>query len=233
MKIEGAISVKAAIESKKREVKEVFIDKDNKNKNFNYIRKIAKLNNIKINEISKDDFSSFNPGKTFGGIIAECSLRKEDEFDNKDIFYITGVEDPFNLGYMIRNLYAFGINNLILDAKEYEKLDGQILKSSAGAYEFINIKYTDNPLSIIETYKKNNYKVYALSRGDNSKDIFNETFNNPSLFIIGGEKRGINSNILSLADNYLYIPYGNDFRNSLNASNALACVSTLLFKQRK
>lgn len=233
MKIEGAISVKAAIESKKREVKEVFIDKDNKNKNFNYIRKIAKLNNIKINEISKDDFSSFNPGKTFGGIIAECSLRKEDEFDNKDIFYITGVEDPFNLGYMIRNLYAFGINNLMLDAREYEKLDGQILKSSAGAYEFINIKYTDNPLSIIETYKKNNYKVYALSRGDNSKDIFNETFNNPSLFIIGGEKRGINSNILSLADSYLYIPYGNDFRNSLNASNALACVSTLLFKQRK
>lgn len=233
MKIEGAISVKAAIESKKREVKEVFIDKDNKNKNFNYIRKISKLNNIKINEISKDDFSSFNPGKTFGGIIAECSLRKEDEFDNKDIFYITGVEDPFNLGYMIRNLYAFGINNLILDAREYEKLDGQILKSSAGAYEFINIKYTDNPLSVIETYKKNNYKVYALSRGDNSKDIFNETFNNPSLFIIGGEKRGINSNILSLADSYLYIPYGNDFRNSLNASNALACVSTLLFKQRK
>lgn len=233
MKIEGAISVKAAIESKKREVKEIFIDKDNKNKNFNYIRKIARLNNIKINEISKDDFSFFNPGKTFGGIIAECSLRKEDEFDNKDIFYITGVEDPFNLGYMIRNLYAFGINNLILDARDYEKLDGQILKSSAGAYEFINIKYTDNPLSIIETYKKNNYKVYALSRGDNSKDVFNETFNNPSLFIIGGEKRGINSNILSLADSYLYIPYGNDFRNSLNASNALACVSTLLFKQRK
>lgn len=233
MKIEGAISVKAAIESKKREVKEVFIDKDNRNKNFNYIRKISKLNNIKINEISKEDFSNFNPGKTFGGIMAECSNRKEDEFDNKDIFYITGVEDPFNLGYMIRNLYAFGINNVLLDKRDYETLDGQILKSSAGAYDFINIKYTDNPINIIEAYKNSNYKVYALSRGDNSLDIFNESFNNPSLFIIGGEKRGINSNILSLADSNLFIPYGNAFRNSLNASNALACVATLLFKQRK
>lgn len=233
MKIEGAISVKAAIESKKREIKELFIDKNNKNKNFNYIRKIAKLNNIKINEINKEDFVSFNPGKTFGGIIGECSLRKCDNFDDKDIFYITGIEDPFNLGYMIRNLYAFGINNVLLDKKDYEKLDSQILKSSAGAYDFINIIYVDDPINIISKYKNKNYKIYALSRGDKSKDIFEESFNNPSMFIVGGEKRGINSNILSLADEELFIPYGNDFRNSLNASNALACVATLLFKQRK
>ena len=50
MKIEGAISVKAAIEGNKRAVKEIYIDKDNHTKNFNYIRELAKKNNISIKE---------------------------------------------------------------------------------------------------------------------------------------------------------------------------------------
>ena len=75
--------------------------------------------------------------------------------------------------------------------------------------------------------------MYALSREDDSKDIFNETFNKPSLIVIGGEKRGISSKVMETVDEKVFIPYGNDFRNSLNAANALACVATLLYKQRK
>lgn len=233
MKIEGAISVKAAIEGKKRAVKEIYIDKDNHTKNFNYIRELAKKNNIKINEESSDSLLNFKPGKTFGGILAEVELRNEDELIDGDIFYVCGIEDPFNLGYIIRNLYAFGVNNIILDKRDYSTLDAQILKSSAGSYDFINVKYSDSVSDLIRDYKNNNYKVYALTREDDSKDIFNIEFNNPSLIIIGGEKRGISSKVMETIDEKIYIPYGNDFRNSLNASNALACVATLLYKQRK
>ena len=233
MKIEGVISVKAAIQASKREVIEVYIDSSNTSKNFNYIRKIAKEKNISIKEINREEFNNFNPGKTFGGIMAEVSLRKEDNFNDGDIFYICGIEDPFNLGYIIRNLYAFGITNLILDKRDYSSFESQLLKSSAGAYDFINIKYTDNADLLIKDYKNKGYKTYALNRGEDSKDIFNTTFNNPSLVVIGGEKRGINAKVLETIDEKLFIPYATDFRNSLNASNALACVATLLFKQRK
>lgn len=233
MKIEGAISVKAAIEGNKRAVKEIYIDSNNHNKNFNYIRSLAKKNNINIIEETKDNLLKYNPGKTFGGILAEVDQRKEDELTDGDIFYICGIEDPFNLGYIIRNLYAFGVNNIILDKRDYSKQESQILKSSAGAYDFINIKYSDNVDELLNDYKTKEYKVYALSREDEPKDIFDVTFNKPSIIVVGGEKRGISAKVMDVVDENIYIPYGNNFRNSLNAANALACVATLLFKQRK
>ena len=233
MKIEGAISVKAAIEGNKRAVKEIYIDKDNHTKNFNYIRELAKKNNISIKEETSDSLLKYNPGKTFGGILAEVETRKEDELTNGDIFYVCGIEDPFNLGYIIRNLYAFGVNNIVLDKRDYSTMDSQILKSSAGAYDFINVKYSDNVSELINSLKGKGYKVYALSREEDSKDIFETAFNKPSLIIIGGEKRGISTKVMETVDEKVFIPYGNNFRNSLNAANALACVATLLFKQRK
>ena len=51
--------------------------------------------------------------------------------------------------------------------------------------------------------------------------------------MLGGEKRGISSQLLELCDEYLFISYGSDFRNSLNACGALDVVATLLYSQRR
>ena len=50
--------------------------------------------------------------------------------------------------------------------------------------------------------------------------------------MIGGEKRGISKKLEELSDKNLFIPYGSDFRNSLNAYSACDVISTLLYKQR-
>lgn len=232
MIIEGAISVKAAISSKKREINEVFIDKEKKTKDFNYIRKLCHLNNIKLNEINKEEFKSFNIGKTFGGVIANVESRISEELIDGDIFLVDGVEDPFNIGYILRSLYALGVNNVVLPLRDYSHMEAQILKSSAGAYDFIHIKYSDDFVSFVKSLK-NKYHVYGLRRSEEAKDIFETKFENNALFLLGGEKRGLSSDLENLCDEYLYIPYGNDYRNALNACSACAVVATLLFKQRK
>ena len=233
MIIEGSISVKAAITNSKREVTKVYIDKSKKTKDFNYIRKLVKNNNIELIETTKEELTKLSSGKSFGGILAEATNRKYDELKEGDIFYFDGIEDPFNLGYMMRNVYAFGINNVLLTKRDYTNMESQLLKSSAGAYDMLNISLIDNEEKTLKELKEKGYHIYALKRGEDSKDIFNEEFKEKALFMIGGEKRGIKKEILKLADTYLYIPYGQEFRNSLNATNALAVVSTLLFKQRK
>ena len=172
-------------------------------------------------------------GKSFGGILAEVSNRKYDEFDDGDIFYLDGIEDPFNLGYALRTLYAFGIKNVLLSNRDYTYMESQLLKSSAGAYDMLNIKIADDAINQIKGYKEAGYYLYGLYRGDNSKDIFDVKFNQKALFMLGGEKRGISSEILALCNEYLYISYGSDFRNSLNACGALDVVATLLYSQRK
>lgn len=233
MIIEGAIAVKSALLNHKRIVEKVYIRRDKKTKDFNYIRMLLNTMNIEKIEMPKEDLDLLLAGKSHGGIGAVVSLRKDDEFDEGDIFYLDGIEDPFNLGYSMRTLYALGVKNVLLSTRDYSMMEAQLLKSSAGAYDMLNVKAAQDPLKEIEEYKNQGYYLYALYRGEQAKDIFDVTFENKALFMLGGEKRGISSQLLSLSDQQLYISYGSDFRNALNACGALDVVVTLLRNQRK
>ena len=233
MIIEGAIAVKAAIQNHKREVKRVFINKEKKTKDFNYIRKITKNSGIELLELSNEELGTHLQGKSHGGVGAETDNRMNDEFVSGDIFYLDGIEDPFNLGYAMRTLYAFGVKNVLLSKRDYSYMEAQLLKSSAGAYDMLRVKIADDPFTEIKSFKDQGYHLYGLYRGENSKDIFDVTFNDKALFMLGGEKRGISSELLELCNEYLYISYGSDFRNSLNACGALDVVATLLYRQRR
>ena len=233
MIVEGAIAVKAVINSEKRLVRKVYIRKDKKTKDFNYIRKLCRNKNIILEELESAMLEEYTKGKSHGGICAEVENRKYDEFTDGDIFFLDGIEDPFNLGYAMRTLYALGVKNVLLSQRDYDAMEAQLLKSSAGAYEMLNIKIADDIQKEIKEYKDNGYYLYGLYRGDNSKDIFDIKFKEKALFMLGGEKRGISSQLLELCDEYLFISYGSDFRNSLNACGALDVVATLLYSQRR
>ena len=233
MIIEGAISVKAALLNGKRDVSLVYISSAKKTKDLNFIRKIAKLNGVPLQEMDPEELGSVLKGKSHGGVGAQVSLRRNDEFTDGDIFYLDGIEDPFNLGYAMRTLYALGVKNVLLSRRDYSYMEAQLLKSSAGAYDMLNVKIVNDALSEISEYRKEGYYLYGLFRGEDAKDIFDVTFREKALFMLGGEKRGISSDLLSLCDEHLYISYGSDFRNALNACGALDVVVTLLRNQRK
>ena len=231
MIIEGSISIKAAILNNKREIEVVYIDREKKTKDFNFIRKVCRNNNIEIKESSREELIELASGKTFGGILAKVQNRKMDEFDETSIFYLDGIEDPFNLGYCMRTLYAFGFKNVLLSNRDYTNMETQLLKSSAGAYDMLNIKVAEDSVKEIKEYKDKGYYLYGLYRGEGSKDVFDTNFNEKALYMLGGEKRGISSDLLNMCNEYLYISYGSDFRNSLNACGALDVLATLVYKQ--
>ncbi len=233
MMIEGAIAVKSAIQNRKREIEMVYIDRDKKTKDFNYIRKLMRTLDIPHTECDRQELNDLLTGKSHGGIGAKVGERKMDPFDDTDIFYLDGIEDPFNLGYAIRTLYALGVKNVLLSKRDYSKMEGQLLKSSAGAYDMIRLQISEDPLHDIKEFKEQGYFIYGLYRGEKARDIFDATFENRVLFMLGGEKRGISSELLELCDEELYISYGSDFRNALNACGALDVVVTLLRKQRR
>lgn len=234
MIIEGSISVKACLKVNKREIKELYIQKDKKTKDFNYIRKIAKSLNILIKELPREELNNILEGKSHGGIGALVENRKYDELDyNEDIFFIDGVEDPFNLGYICRTLYALGFKNLLLSKRDYSNMEKQLLKSSAGAYELLNIKISEDILNEINEFKNNNYQIYSLFRNEEAIDVFEKHFDSKALYILGGEKRGISAEIIKNCDELLYISYNSDFRNALNAAAALDVLATLIYKDKK
>ena len=233
MIIEGAISVKAAILNGKREVLKVYIDSEKKTKDFHFIRRICAERSLEILESDKQTIASLASGKSHGGVLAEVGTRKNDELEEGDIFYLDGIEDPFNLGYSFRTMYALGVKNVLLSKRDYSNMEPQLLKSSAGAYDMLNIRVCDDPYAQIKALKENSYHLYGMYRSADSKDIFDVNFCDKALFMLGGEKRGISADLLELCDEHLFISYGSDFRNALNACGALDVAVTLLRAQRR
>ena len=236
MIIEGNISVKAALENNKREIEEVIVNKDKDDRDTSYILRLAKERNIKITKTSREEIDAVASGKTHGGLIAKVTNRNyeslEDilEIDKPFITLVEGVEDPFNLGYILRTLYSSGSDALILKERSWGDSESVILKSSAGAFEHMNIIMSNDIARDINKIKENGIKTVCANRKD-AKVYTEADLSRPLLLALGGEMRGLSRDVLNLMDESIYIPYKNDFKPALNAASAMAVLAFEVFNQ--
>ena len=238
MIIEGDVSVKASLLGNKREVHVVYIDEKRHDKDVHFIERKCEEKNINVEKVSREYIESLATGHTHGGVIAEVGQRKYDNLkdvlkvENPFVVLLEGVEDPFNLGYIMRSLYSAGCNGLILRKRNWDKNESTILKSSAGAFEYLPTILSEDLEQDILLCKQNKLYAYAAMRKD-AKAYFDGNYKKPVLLMIGGEMRGLSSKVLNLADENIYIPYANDFRNALNAAGAAAVLGFEVMRQRK
>ena len=236
--VDGIISVKAVIEANKREVKKILISQKKYNRNFAYVIRLAKSLNIDIEFVEKADLEAFTENKNHGGILAFVGERKYEDFsdlikkDKPFLAILEGIEDPFNFGYCLRSLYAAGCDGVIVTDRDWSNASNTVIKSSAGASEFINMYKSSDIKETILKLKDHNLKLYAAYRKD-STSIYEMEFSDSLILAIGGEKRGLSKTILDLADHYIYIPYANDFKNAINGSSATAIISFEIFRNRR
>ena len=238
MIIEGNISVKAALENNKRDIEEIIVSEDKDDRDTNYILKLAKKRNILITKTNREEIDKIATGKTHGGLIAKVSNRRYENItgvlniNNPFIVLVEGVEDPFNLGYILRSLYSAGCDALLIRKREWGDSETTILKSSAGAFEYMNIIMSDNLIDDIKTIKEKGIKAICANRKD--AIIYTEAnLSKPLLLALGGEMRGLSRYVLDLMDESIFIPYQNDFRPALNASSAMAVLAFEVFNQNK
>ncbi len=235
----GAISVKAAIQGKHREVYQVFFVKEKlkKEHNLRYIEKLAKEAKIKITYCSLEKMSEVLEDKSHGGVYAEVgayqsySLKEIFNKDNNYLALLYGLEDPFNLGYALRSLYASGCQGVIVNNRNWENAQSTICRSSAGASELLPIHFLQDFNEMLEEIKYNEIVVVCAQRSD-AISVYEYEFPSSLLVCFGGEKRGLPKEVLAISKQNLYIPYGNDFRNALNASSAISVFSFLILQQR-
>ncbi|QVK21628.1 RNA methyltransferase [Mycoplasmatota bacterium] len=235
--LEGFISIKAAINGNNRVIEKIYISNKKRTRKTSFMKKLALKNEISFEFVSHDKIDEIAEGKTHGGFIAFVSERRfnsiESILSSNSCFYVDGIEDPFNLGIIIRTLYSAGVNSLIIRKRDLELGSSRISKSSAGAFEKMDIAMCDDQVETINLLKKSGFKIYAAAIEEKSESLFNVKFSDKSLIIIGGEKRGIQSEVLSLADMLVHIPYGNEkFSYSLPASVASTIFSYEILRQR-
>ena len=237
MIIEGRISVKAAILGGKREVTAVYADRKKKDRDTAFILAKAAEAGIRADRLSREEIDARAQGNTHGGIIAECSGRSfqdlKDCIKGEDTFAVLaeGVQDPFNFGYIVRSLYSAGCTGLVMPQRDWSTAESTILKSSAGAFEYMNIVMCPDPAEAVRFFRKNGCRCLAAMRED-AVSLYEADLTGPLLLALGGEMRGLSAGVLKETEQNIYIPYANDFRNALNASSAAAVIGFEAFRQR-
>ncbi len=236
MIIEGNVSVKAALLGNRREVIRLIGDPKKKDRDTAFIYRRAEERNIPVEFMERVQIDALAKGHTHGGLLAECGNRQYQELDaclGKDAFLclLEGVEDPYNLGYVIRTLYSAGCTGLILRKRDWSAAESTILRASAGAFEYLNIVLSDDMSASLRQIRESGVSCFAAMRSDRAVPYTEAPLKKPVLLAIGGEMRGLSSGVRKEIDTDIYIPYANDFRNALNAAAAAAVLAYEVVRQ--
>ena len=243
--IEGKISINAVLDSKYRKVLTLFYDvaklkrkRDIKRgKSLKKMLESATSKRIKVEAVDHKWFENNARGKTHGGIAAFVSERTYQEIQelprsqNSVLFFLDGIEDPYNLGHTIRSLYAAGIDGIVMRQRNWLEVEPIIIKSSAGTSELMPIALIEDLKETASFFKSNNFTIIFTTK-DKGQSIFESNLKPPIFVIIGGEKRGIEQALSDIADLQCTIPYKRDFPGSLPLSSAATIIGFEILRQR-
>jgi len=141
---------------------------------------------------------------------------------NPIIVMLDGIEDPHNLGAILRIVDAFNALGVIIKKNNQVHLNATVSKVSTGAINFVKVVDVSNLNNAIKKLKDNGYWIISTD-GEGDKSYTEVDTNCPIVLIIGSEGYGISRLVKENSDYIVKIPmYGHV--NSLNASNALSVV---------
>lgn len=130
------------------------------------------------------------------------------------------LQDPHNVGAIIRSAVAFGADAILLPSHDQTQITGAVIKTSVGMNFHIPIVRIGNINATLIMLQEKGFWVYGLT-GDGDTSLTTVTFDSPTVLVIGSEGSGIAKKTLEHCDFKLSIPI-NEACESLNASNAVA-----------
>ena len=145
------------------------------------------------------------------------------------ILVLDGIEDPHNLGNIIRTAECMGVAGIIIPRNRAAGVNETVVRVSAGATSHIQICKVTNIAQEIEVLKKKGFWIYAAETG--GINIAQVNLTGPVAIVMGGENTGVRQLTRTLCDSVVSIPmYGQI--NSLNVANATAMVLYEVNRQR-
>lgn len=224
-----------------RTVDKIYIQKGEQKGSIVKIIGKAKSMGIQVQEIDRRRMEEITDSTNHQGICALVSDFKyssleeilqlsEEKGEAPFLVFLDGIEDPHNLGAIIRTAEVAGVHGIIIPERRSASINATVEKTSAGATSYMKVCQVTNLSRAIEEVKKKNIFVYGAD-GD-AKSLHTKTnLTGPIALVIGNEGKGISQNIKKHCDDLIKIPmFGNV--GSLNASNAAAILIYEILRQR-
>ena len=182
------------------------------------------LYDVECTYVSYEVMKKLSDVVTPNTVIGVCLKKKNQEIVGKKIVLLDNIQDPGNLGTIIRSSVAFGVDAIVLSKDCVDLYNPKVIRSTQGMLFHINIIQMDLE-EAIETIKNDHIPVYAtdVASGIDVRNIENKE---AYALIMGNEGNGVRQNIKDLGDKNLYIKM-NEQAESLNVAVA---TSILLYE---
>ena len=223
-----------------KEFDKIMVQKGLNIENQKELREAINKRNVLVQYVPKEKLNKITR-KAHQGVIAFISLIEYQKIEDLIPFWfekgkiplivmLDRITDVRNFGAIVRSLECAGVDAVIIPEKGSASINGDTVKTSAGAIFNLPVCKEHNLKNAIKFIKNSGFNVMACTE-KGTKNYFEATYTEPTLLIMGSEEDGISDEYLKLADEVVKIPmYGETA--SLNVSVATALVVFEAVKQR-
>ncbi len=223
-----------------RDIEKIFISEGEREGSINQLIGIAGERGIPIIEMTRSKLDDMACGERHQGIIAIASERNYSSVDDMIslaetrgekpfVVVLDGIEDPHNLGAIIRSAECAGAHGIIIPKRRAVGLTSTVAKASAGAIEHMLIAKVTNLATTIDELKEKGFWLYAADM--DGSEYYNTDMRGSSAIVLGSEGFGISRLVKEKCDFVVSIPMRGQV-NSMNVSCAAAVIFAEVAKQR-
>ena len=221
--IEGAKLIKEAIEEK-AEIDTIVVcencvqtgEIDSKT-----LYEIAKYNCVYVDEKVFNNITDVQNPQGLLAVVDKNCKEQQIKYDEDAIVILDGIQDPGNLGTILRTVDSVGLSQIIVSKRSGDVYNSKVVRSTMGAIFRVNVIESENLKDTIKEIKKHKFNVISTSL-DADKSLYDIELNK-SAIIVGNEANGVSKEIQELSDTKIIIPMLGK-TESLNASVATGVV---------
>ena len=223
-----------------REIDRLYVLKGNAAGALVPIIEKCRAKKIPVKEVPSQKLDFMSGNQTHQGVIASvaakeyCSLEDilntaKEKGTSPFVIICDGLEDPHNLGAIIRTAEATGVDGIIIPRHRSVSVNATVAKSASGALEYMNVCKVTNIPNTIDELKNNGFWVYAADM--DGQNWFEPDFKGATAIVIGSEGNGVSRLVKDKCDGVISMPMCGKI-NSLNASVAAGVLMYEVAKQR-
>lgn len=235
--IYGLSPVLEALRADNRRVDKVIVADGAKEHRLSEIIDICRARSIAWSRVTRDAFEkNLEPGVNHQGVMAFSAAADYVDADGMieaasetPLFMVLdGVEDPRNLGAILRVAECSGVDGVVIPERRAVGLNDTVAKSSAGAIEYVSVTKTPNLNRFIEKLKEKNVWVVGTS-ADAEMSYTDWDWTRPSALVLGGEGSGLHRLVAENCDVLVKIPmYG-----KIDSLNVSVAAGVILFEAKR
>lgn len=235
-KICGVHAVYEALASRRQPIERIHIAREAHSGKLKEIVELARERGVPVRKEERAILDRMAHGEAHQGIIAVSGEVSYADFeilfkpDKPLVVVLDGIEDPHNLGAVIRTAEAAGASGLLVPERHSAPLSATVVKTSAGASTYLPIVRANNLVSAIDDLKERGLWVVGVDMAG-TQDWTNFDYTGPVALVLGGEHRGLRRLVREHCDVLVRLPMLGKIA-SLNISVAAGIVLYEVVRQR-